>query len=303
MKYSSLNRLSDFEFHDTKFKFESCSNNTLCIIATHLNIHKNAPENPFDCDMEIKIAKMSFQNIKVNSLEPFRTYKTDNEGNWYTDDPLIIFRDSEAEKHLISALEEGFPIYFLETSNADDGTTIKFSAAFPADFTAVCSFDNVLIEWDEYCKKAWYELYKQYKYEVLLDTPNGEQKTTLHIICHDEDVYYKGELQKAPVITVGIKYQEKEIWGRADNNLWTYAFADLQKQLPDGVILKCCMTCKHGNMCPAENAPGELFCTKDVKIKEKSDLLFYTENDSERESRIHNYVQNCKDYCPQSPDC
>lgn len=47
------------------------------------------------------------------------------------------------------------------------------------------------------------------------------------------------------------------------------ALVDLQKHLPDGVVLKCCMTCRHGNMCPFGNQPGELFVQKVLYLQRK----------------------------------
>ena len=84
--------------------------------------------------------------------------------------------------------------------------------------------------------------------------------------------------------------------------LWVDAFADLQKKLPDNVKIQCCLTCRHGNMCPVGNKPGELFCTKDVIITQKSDLFFYTEDDAERTSRSRDCTNVCEKYEEQSKD-
>ena len=55
-------------------------------------------------------------------------------------------------------------------------------------------------------------------------------------------------------------------------------------------------------MCPVGNTPGELFCTKDVEITQKSDLFFYTEDESERTKRFRNYTDICEKYQEQSKD-
>ena len=141
--------------------------------------------------------------------------------------------------------------------------------------------DNVIVEWEKYKNKAWYELHRQYQYETTLVTPQGEQTIKVHIICHDEDVYFKGELEKAPIVSVGIKYDGKELWGHGKDYFWIDAFADLQKQLPNGILLKCCLTCRHGNMSPVGNNLNELFCTNDIAITQKSDLYFCTEDENE----------------------
>ena len=55
-------------------------------------------------------------------------------------------------------------------------------------------------------------------------------------------------------------------------------------------------------MCPVGNKPGELFCTKDVIITQKSDLFFYTEDDAERISRSRDCTNVCEKYEEQSKD-
>lgn len=164
-------------------------------------------------------------------------------------------------------------------------------------------FSDVEIEWDDYRKKAWYELHRQYKRTITLSTPNGKCELDARIICHDEDVYfYGGDKVEGPSVSVGIKYGEKVVWGYGKDFLWVDAFADLQKKLPDNVKIQCCLTCRHGNMCPVGNKPGELFCTKDVIITQKSDLFFYTEDDAERISRSRDCTNVCEKYEEQSKD-
>ncbi|MBO7151075.1 MAG: hypothetical protein J6V82_04915, partial [Clostridia bacterium] len=116
--------------------------------------------------------------------------------------------------------------------------------------------------------------------------------------CSSDD-----EKNKALSVSVGVKYGEKEFWGRGKDYYWIDAFADLQKKLPSGVTLKCCLTCKNGNMCPVGQKPDELFCTKDVCIKEKSDLYFYTEDSAQREKRLRTYTDVCKEYQNQTSEC
>lgn len=146
-------------------------------------------------------------------------------------------------------------------------------------------------------------MHKQYQSKITLSTPDGEKEFDSLIICHDEDVCSSGgDAVKAPSVLVGIEYEGKKIWGRGKEYLWFDAFADLQRQLPDAVKLKCCLTCRHGNLCPFGNTPGEVFCTKDVIIQHRNDVMFYTENDAEREKRSRNCTDTCQDYQEQSED-
>lgn len=304
MKHSSLNSLFDFEFHDAELYLKRYENGSLCVTAKHLNIHKNIKENPYDSDMEIQTAEITFENIEVHSFEPMRAYKRDDNGNWYTDEPQIIYKGNKAEEKFIEELKRGISLHYIDIRQENETTFLECGTNGKTCFIAVVSFDNVLIEWEEYCRKAWYELHRQYKFDITLDTPTGEQKTKvhIHIVYEEDDMYYQGELEKAPAVNVGIKYGEKEIWGHGKDYFWIDAFADLQNKLPEDVKLKCCLVCKHGNMCPVGNFKNELFCTKDVLITEKSDLFFYTEDHKERDKRSRKYTDICECFEYQSWD-
>ena len=67
MKYVSINRLSDFEFHDAEFIFDSFVNNNLSVKVSYLNIHKDTEQNPFDSDMEIESARITFEGFDIIS--------------------------------------------------------------------------------------------------------------------------------------------------------------------------------------------------------------------------------------------
>ena len=55
-------------------------------------------------------------------------------------------------------------------------------------------------------------------------------------------------------------------------------------------------------ICPVGNKPGELFCTKDVIITQKSDLFFYTEDEAERSKRSHDCTDICEKYQEQTSE-
>ena len=91
MKYISVNSLSDFEFHDAEFAFDSFVNNQLTVIAYYLNIHKNTEQNPFVTDMEIERACITFEGIDIISYEPGRAWQKDESGRFYSNEPQVIF--------------------------------------------------------------------------------------------------------------------------------------------------------------------------------------------------------------------
>lgn len=75
---------------------------------------------------------------------------------------------------------------------------------------------------------------------------------------------------KTPTVNAGIIYQGNEIWGHGTDYLWIDAFANLQKQLPNGVILKCCMTCLYGNIARSAINQTSFFAQKESKSQQKT---------------------------------
>ena len=262
-----------------------------------LNIHKYAKENPYGCDMEMDLTNIYFQNINILSYEPMISYKLNDDGIWCADEQLIIYTGDKARERFINAFKDGFCINGADIRKSDGLTIFDFDTNHPVFFNAAFSFSDVMVEWDSYCKKALYELHGQYRYDITLLTPNGEQKEPLYVLYNQEDEYH-------PSISVCLKYKEREFCGHGNDYLWVDAFADIQNQLPDGVILKCCLTCCHGNMCPFGNKPGEVFCTKDLLIASKEDMcnLFSAQDIAKAEERTRSYTDACEKYRHQSFD-
>ena len=124
---------------------------------------------------------------------------------------------------------------------------------------------------------------------ITVSTPQGEVKAKIIISYEERD-------DKEPGVELELYYNNKVYHSATYDYLWIKTFADLQKQLPGDAIIKCCLTCRYGNLCPVGNCPNEVFCTKDIVINKKSDLFFYTENDHERETRSRKYCFICNDF-------
>ena len=91
--------------------------------------------------------------------------------------------------------------------------------------------------------------------------------------------------------------------GNGTDYLWTDTLADLQSKFPQDVKIACCMTCRHGNMCPYGNIENQLFCTKDLKISNKEDMCHLFDDTDPFEKRkvssfnyCEDFVYQCKDY-------
>lgn len=154
MKYISVNSLPDFEFHDAEFAFDSFVNNQLTVIAYYLNIHKNTEQNPFETDMEIERACITFEGIDIISYEPGRAWQKDENGRFYSNEPQVIFSDDEAHCRFMEQLKTGITVFDLDIKEGK----IYFIDAMAADpfFTVCFTFERVVIAWDSYKKEAWY---------------------------------------------------------------------------------------------------------------------------------------------------
>ncbi len=131
------------------------------------------------------------------------------------------------------------------------------------------------------------------KKELHLLTPDGEVVVPLW-------VEYDAEFDDATSMTVTIEYKGELFSAQGVEYPWMDAFVRLQSKLPDKIIIKGCINCRHGNMCPVGNAPYEVFCTKDVVINKPQDLWNYTETHEETSKRSREYTHVCENYIRQS---
>lgn len=296
--YKSVNHPELFEFHDSVFELGYVDGKDIAVRVHGLNISKRTEQNPKGYDLEIKKAQILFRGIDDLSYDPGRTWRMDEHGNSVPLGPEIIFRGEEALEKLIKDLQEGVEIF---SHTIIDGDHYKIDAQGNDPFFQI-SFkaQDFVVEWDEYRGPAWYEVMKQYKRELVLNTPNGEITTEAHfIIDYDpNELFGADETNEVDPksISLGIKYEGKNYWGRGNDYTGMDAFAALQKQLPDSVFLKCCLSCRYGSMNPYGNACCELFCMKDMTIKEKRDL---TDHVTDWSTRSRHYTDFCADWAEQ----
>lgn len=235
MKFNCENELHQFEFHDAYVENVNYVGDSLVMHVTGVNIHKNTKSNPSDYDMEISQAVISFKNYNVESFEPSRTWKRDSDGQFYSDEQKRVFYSDIANILFSKECVEGFKIYSLEVNLQDGYHAIIEASGEDPYFTLAISFCSSSIQFDDFRGKAWYELHRQYEREVIVLNGNTEEKIMVHIICHDEDVIISGEILKAPVVSSGIVYGNKELWGRGHSI--TASLNDLAEKLPEGVKL------------------------------------------------------------------
>ena len=76
-------------------------------------------------------------------------------------------------------------------------------------------------------------------------------------------------------ITVKINYLGIEYVAQGTSLEWTDAFANMQKALPENIKLKCCLTCRHGTLCPYGNIPNYVLCSHSESINDKDDVIVW----------------------------
>ena len=123
--------------------------------------------------------------------------------------------------------------------------------------------------------------------QAFLQTPDGEVSVELWIESAD--------LMCAQVrmVYAGAEYKGRGRIGSADAQY----LANLQKQLPQGVYLKGCVSCRHGNVCPCGAADFEISCTKGSIVRHKGDLIDLMEDWDVWLQRERTFFHRCEDWC------
>lgn len=100
MKYISKNRTDDFEFHDTAIVSSRREKGALILSTRYLCVHKNSENNPYDLDMELSLAKITFQDFKIKSYKEIGYTRHDPNTGTETKIADISLYGTEAEKSL-----------------------------------------------------------------------------------------------------------------------------------------------------------------------------------------------------------
>ena len=137
---------------------------------------------------------------------------------------------------------------------------------------------------------------KVLKADVPLLTSNGKVIATIQITYDDPEVI------DIPASEISVLYNGIEYKGSGTDYLWIDTLADLQTALPNNVKLACCMTCRHGNMCPHGNTENELVCTKGLTINSKDDMVALFDRCNPFDERGVASLDYCEDFVYQSND-
>lgn len=121
-------------------------------------------------------------------------------------------------------------------------------------------------------------------------------------VCPVQISYDDSEDSADSDVKIRLTYNNTQYQGTGNDYLWEDAFTDLQNKLPDNIKLACCMTCRHGNMCPYGNAEKLLFCTKGLKFSDKGDLCDLFDQTDLLEKRSVASIGFCDDFVYHSDD-
>ena len=125
------------------------------------------------------------------------------------------------------------------------------------------------------------------KCKVVLNTTCGKTSVPVEITYEDKEIVTNPKSQ------ISLIYGGVEYVGNGTDYLWADALADLERKLPKDVKIACCMTCRYGNMCPYGNEENVLFCTKDLTITSKEDMIsLFNETNPFEERSVASF-----DYC------
>ncbi len=238
--YISTDQTELFEFHDSTFILDGFDGKDLSVFAEGLNISKNAEQNPKTIDLQIEKAHITIYGICDLTYEPGQTWKPDESGSLVPVTPRIIYSGKKALKRAVAELRHGIEVFSHEIADGDrfliagSGIEPYFEIGFKAS--------KVVIEWDKYCKAAWYESRKKYEREITLVTSDNEIKikARYYELFDPEDLFAVASVSEADPkeVIVGITYEGKEYLGKGNDPSGKESLIALQRQLPHGVVLK-----------------------------------------------------------------
>ena len=235
MKYISTDRLCDFEFHESEWRFVSWENGNLTVSIDKLNIRKDAEQNDTGKDMEIKEAFATFIVIKQPTYELPRIWYKDENGNSYTDEPRVVLEGREAlDKFIVDLKSECRARCSFFDHN---GEVYKFSGMGYDWISFAFGFESVRIEWDDYKRVAWYEGHSYHKRNLVLGTPDGDVTVQAFITESTVPLCDNGVQIAPPGIGVGLNYEKKNYYCGVYPTL-EEALVGLQAALPEGVTVK-----------------------------------------------------------------
>jgi len=133
--------------------------NRYSVCVKDLNLHQSAPENPYEQDMGIANAIITFWGYRVKSVEKLASRTLDYNGNLIDETPAVLLCENDAEQYFFDELKQGIYLNGLSFSMHNHDLHIEIETTGPRleAFSAILDVQRVTVEWDDYTSPAWYE--------------------------------------------------------------------------------------------------------------------------------------------------
>jgi len=159
MKFTAINELTCFEFHDANIEMIDFRDKNMIWKLSAVNATKENSQNHFATDMCIDDAEITFEDYEIVDII-FGAYKI------YDSNQVLIesaeARTAQPDEYcdiLNKTLSDYCYILSMEETPRED---VKQQVCFDIDggagnYTLVISFSKSIVQWDEFNGKAWYE--------------------------------------------------------------------------------------------------------------------------------------------------
>jgi hypothetical protein len=159
MKYTAINELSHFEYHDAEIKKIELNHGNINWHVSLLNATTENSQNDFDKDMCIEHAVIAFEQAHIAQIV-FSAYKVYSNSGLIESVEAKIASPDEYSDIIRMTIDDFCYIFKMKELSMNQDKT--FMACFHicsgvGDYHLTLSFAKSVIQWDRYCGIAWYE--------------------------------------------------------------------------------------------------------------------------------------------------
>ena len=151
--YRSENCPLDFSYHDSEWKLIVAADGEATLGVKRLNLCADAPQNPFDTDMELKDARVFLRGFRAVRDTYYDLVPESGSAELRTESGELT--GAEAEARLWADAQFGLCLKSLEPLGEN-----RFALAGTGEvqfFEAEVCCDALAVEWEDYVGPAWYE--------------------------------------------------------------------------------------------------------------------------------------------------
>ena len=161
MKYTVINELNHFEYHDALLKKNTWNNKHLHWEVSAVNATIENSQNNFCKDMCIGNAEIIFEQAHIESIvsDAYQVYDSDNN---LVESVKAVTVASEEYNKILSKLNEDY-CFIMNMDGYQISENGNYTVCFSIYGSAIhgycitISFSKSIISWDEFSGDAWYE--------------------------------------------------------------------------------------------------------------------------------------------------